>query len=571
MMMFFSIMNLYAQKNHLLIIVSNDSSEKIIRKSHPMLKHNSAIEAGQAAGDLLFDLYQRGYITASIDSTYSDSLSTKIWLYTGPEFRFISLRKGNLDKFLMNEANFKEKYYEFKTFKYDELIRLSEKLLKYCENNGYPFATFNLDSIEVSDSCVSAAVRFEKNNRIEIDSIVVKGNARLSRSYIYNYLGIKPGSLYNESLLAGVSRKMRELPFASEIKPFEIVFTPEHAKLYLYMAKKKASVFNGVLGIAPNDKTSGKLLLTGELKLSLLNSFGRGELIDLQWRSISKGTQDLKINLAYPYLFSTPFGLNYKFMLFKKDTSYLTMSHNIGVQFFFRGNNYVKAVADIYRSDLLSTDGLETATVLPEYADIALNLFGLETRFENFDYKINPRKAYYIHFSGGAGIKTIKKNQKINPLLYDSLKLKTTQFKLFFQAGMFIPLIRKTTLWLASENAGIINKTIFTNELFKLGGMYSLRGFDEESIPVSFYSMLTVEFRYLFERNSYLCAFWNGAYYERNTYNSYTHDMPYGFGLGVAFDTKIGMFILNYALGSEHGQPILLKQSKIHFGFMNTF
>jgi len=560
-----------AQKNVRLNVVCSNEANKIIKKSHVAKYYNSKEDAVSGARELLYNLYGQGYLTANIDSIKADSLKINVFLYVGEKYTYQSLRKGNLDKYLANEINFKESNFDGKHFDYNDLLKTSEKLLSYCENNGYPFAEFKLDSVKVSGDKIDAAICFNKNNKITVDSIILKGNSKLARGYLYNYLSVKPGNIYNESLISRIDKKLRDLPFVNVVKPCEILFTENNAKVFLYLDKKKASSFYGIIGVLPNNQTTGKILINGELKLTLLNSFGRGELIDLNWRSISKGTQDLKIALSYPFLFATPFGINYKFTLFKQDTTYITLNHNIGIQYYFSGNNFLKVFAEIYSSDLLSGSGLETLTVLPDYADISSNLFGIEASRENFDYRLNPRKGYLLHFSGAGGIKKIKKNSSINSALYDSIRLKSSQFKFLINGKLFVPLFRKMTILFNSDNGYVINNTIFENELFKLGGLNSLRGFDEESIRVSYFNLLSCEFRYLFERNSFAALFFNAAYYEKNTYNSFVHDIPYGFGAGVSFDSKIGMFSIYYALGSQFGQPVLFKQSKIHFGYTNNF
>ncbi len=562
---------LAAQRNVHLKIVITDSAQAISLKKGQAKLFSSKEEAIGAAQNLLLSYLKAGYLAASIDSLIVDSLHVRALFHVGDIYQNIRLRKGNLDKYLMNEVGFKEKSYRDKTFRYEEILKLSEKLIGYCEDNGYPFASFALDSVLIGDDRVEAAIHFEKHHKITVDSIVMKGNGRISRGYIYHYIGIKPGHLYDESQVERIDSRLRELAFGNEVKPSEVLFTEDKARVYIYLDKKKASRFYGVLGVLPNNRTTGKVLINGELKLSLLNAFGHGEFIDLDWRSISKGTQDLKINLAYPYLFGTPFGINYKFILFKKDTSYLTVEHNIGVQYFFSGQNYVKAFADIYSSRLLSSTGFETMTVLPDFADVRANLFGAEINIEKYNYKPNPTRGHAIYFSAAAGVKKISRNDAIQAALYDSIALKSTQVKMVFNGSVYVPMFKKTTLLLNSDNGYLINHSLFDNELFRFGGLRSLRGFDEESLRASYFSTVLVELRYLFERNSFFAVFFNGAYYEKRTQKSFVHDTPYGFGAGAAFDTKIGMFSIYYALGSEFSQAISFKQGKIHFGFTNTF
>ena len=50
-----------------------------------------------------------------------------------------------------------------------------------------------------------------------------------------------------------------------------------------------------------------------------------------------------------------------------------------------------------------------------------------------------------------------------------------------------------------------------------------------------------------------------------------TSDFPFGIGAGINFETKAGIFGLNYALGSQNNNPLSIKNAKIHFGYVNYF
>ena len=48
-------------------------------------------------------------------------------------------------------------------------------------------------------------------------------------------------------------------------------------------------------------------------------------------------------------------------------------------------------------------------------------------------------------------------------------------------------------------------------------------------------------------------------------------DRPFGVGAGISFDTRAGIFSLNYAIGKQFNNPIDFKTAKIHFGFVSVF
>lgn len=52
----------------------------------------------------------------------------------------------------------------------------------------------------------------------------------------------------------------------------------------------------------------------------------------------------------------------------------------------------------------------------------------------------------------------------------------------------------------------------------------------------------------LFEQNSSVVLFTEAAWYENNSVKNYITDIPYSAGAGINFETKAGIFSLNYAL-----------------------
>jgi outer membrane protein assembly factor BamA len=519
---------------------------------------------------VLLACYDNAYLLAGYDSIFSDSLTAKAFLSFGEQYRWAKLRKGNVDEGVLSEIGFREKLYANKPVNYKSVRRIRERLIRYYENNGYPFASVKLDSIEISGNMISAALSLEKHTEEKIDSVIIKGSAKIAPVYIYNYLGIKPKDRYNEAQLVKVNARLRELPFITMSKPSTVIFTDRYNKLTLFLDKKRASQFDGILGILPDNKT-GKVLFTGDVRLKLQNGLSHGELIELNWRRLQTQTQDLKVHIVYPFILRTPFGVDYNFKLYKKDTTYLDVNQNVGLQYLLIGGNFLKVFYSNKTSNLLSTKGLEYATTLPAYADVRVNMYGIGLRYEKLDYRLNPRRGFTVTVNASAGTKHIKQNANLNPVAYENLKLNSAQYNADLEGALFFPLASRSTVMLGNQTAFLYSETMFQNELFRIGGLKSLRGFDEESIFASTYSIMTLEYRFILEQNSYIYLFGDGAWYENNNVKEYVTDQPFGFGAGISFETKAGIFSINYALGKQFSNPIALKSGKIHFGIVNYF
>lgn len=535
--------------------------------------HGSSAVRQKEYVKILSQLRQQGHLNARFDSIVDrDTLTQTAYLSTGRVYQWGILEQGNVDDFIIRKVDFNEKIYDQKPIYYKRVGRLMERILRYCENNGYPFASVKLDSIQIKDNTISGKLNLEKNKLYEIDSVIIKGDAKIKEAYIYNYLDIKPGDVYNEALIRKIKVRLQELPFVTETQSAQAAFFEDKVKLYLYLDNKKASQFDGILGVLP-DNITGKVVITGDLKLKLQNSFGRGELIDINWRKLQPRTQDLKAQFVYPFLFSTPFGIDLKLELYKRDTLYLNLNRVAGVQFLLSGNNYIKAFYEARSTNLLSTIQYQNTTNvlnLP-FIDVSTNLYGLGYNLEKLDYRYNPRRGFAMNATGRVGNKRIRRNGGIPSEAYDGIQLRTLQASGELLFDYFIPIPRRSTVNLGLNSAYLWNEQLFDNELYRIGGLRTLRGFDEESINANLYSILTAEYRYLLERNSYLSVFYDWAYYEKITAADRVIDRPYGFGAGINFETPIGIFSLSYAVGKQFNNPIQFRAAKIHFGFVNRF
>ena len=517
-----------------------------------------------------FSLVNEGFITASLDSLQHDSLNYKAFISIGKKFTWVNLMYNQIHEDVITKLGYNEHFFSKRPFKYNELAQLMEKLISYYENNGYPFALAKLDSIQIDSQQISAHLIIEKNIYIQLDSLIIEGNAAINEKFLTRYLNIKNGMPYNEASFQSISKKINQLPFLFETKPAILKLTNKQNKLFLFLDKKNASQFDGIVGILPDEK--GKTIFTGDVKIKLVNAvLKNGETFDINWRRLQTETQDLKARVIYPYLFGLPIGVDYNIKLYKKDTTFIDVGNTLAFNYYYSGLNYIKTFYKQRNANLISTSGLIALTVLPEYADITTKSYGLGFFYEKLDYKFNPKKGISINTQGSIGSRIIKKNPKLNDAAYTNVALNSSQYQLEGDVIGFIKLYKNNILKLSAQYATLFGNTIYKNELYRIGGLRTLRGFDEESIYASTYFIPTIEYRFLFEKNSNLFVFIEGAWYENKSNNLNIKDTPIGLGAGINFDTKAGIFNLGYALGNQFGNGFDLRTGKIHAGLTALF
>lgn len=534
-------------------------------------------------------LQAKGFVNASMDSIFFDTTSARLVLYIGEQYKWAHINIASADPQVLSVSGWNGKIFSNKPMNFEQLRGFQENMLIYLENNGYPFAKIYLDSISLIEDSVNASLMIDKGPFYKIDSIRVYGNAKISNTFLQHYLDIPNGSVYNREKLLRISKKIRELSFVEEEQPSNMSLLGTGSVLNLYLKQRRSSQVNAIIGFLPNNDqlSSKKLLITGEANINLQNAFGGGEALGLNWQQLQVKSPRLNIFYRHPYLFNSPLGVDFSFDMLRKDSSYLNINLNLGARYVLSESQSGKIFLQ-HLQTIVSQGGINEAQViasktLPDIADVSSLGLGVEFEKNKTNYRFNPRSGYLFNIGGSGGTKKIKKNNEILELkdpsdpsfdfegLYDTVKLKSYQLRLLGAVAKYFPVGKQGTFKTAINSGTILSDNIYRNELFQIGGYKMLRGFDEESEYLSQYVVGTFEYRYLIGLNSFFFGFVDGGWGRNNSHSSkYTHTYI-GTGLGLALETKAGIFNLAWAVGKRDDTQFNLRQSKIHFGFVNYF
>jgi hypothetical protein len=274
--------------------------------------------------------------------------------------------------------------------------------------------------------------------------------------------------------------------------------------------------------------------------------------------------------------------MNFNFDLLKKDSSYVNIAILLGAAYAVSSRQTGSVFIQRLTTNLLTVDtsSVKNNRKLPPEADVSSVNLGVNYEWLTTDYRFNPRKGNEFQVMASAGTKTIRKNNVIVKLsdpsfdfdkLYDTFQLKSYQFRMKLKAAHYFPIGRGATFKTAFNGGWFQSPSIFRNELFQIGGYKLLRGFDEESIFSSAYGVGNAEYRYLLGQNSFLSAFVDYGISTNNASLNKVNNKFLGAGVGMAFETKAGIFNITYAAGKRDEQKFNLRQSKIHLGYVNYF
>jgi len=508
--------------------------------------------------ELQYEAYKHGYLTFSIDTISTiDSLHTVIKGAVGPAFRQIDFAISPETKTLLRKLGILPRTISSTKANPLEISRLLKQILSTLENNGYPFAKVSLNKLEIDGDYIKTMLVVEKNALVHWTAIHIVGEKiNISERFIANYLHVEVEKFFSQEDVNLIPLRLKQINYIKQTKPAELLFTEEGAELYLYLESKPVSLFNGTVGLQQNP-VKLTYQLTGDLRLKLQNTLKHGELFDFNWRSIQPGSPQLKIQLSYPYLFNTPFGIDGQFQLFKRDSTFLELKSTAGINYFLSAGNTLKAFYRNYSSSVLGSTTTNT-----NFGSVKSNQYGLSLTHQTIDYLPNPQRGFIWMIEGSAGQRNVRKDTVVSKSLLFSGKL---------HIETYLSLGKRHVVKLASISETYYTSQVQQNELMRFGGNLSQRGFLEDELLATTRTTATIEYRFLLDRNSYFFGFFDQSWYERNLNSGYLNDHPLGFGAGISFGTNIGIFSLTYALGQQQNNPILLRDSKIHFGYVAYF
>jgi hypothetical protein len=406
---------------------------------------------------------------------------------------------------------------------------------------------------------------------IVFDSLRISGYDGVKTKYLMTHLGIYRGKPYEEKLITEIPNKLNLLSFISMREIPEITITNGKCDIILNLDQNKVSVFDGILGVLPSQKDDGGVLITGQLNLDLRNLFASGKRLALEWQSYDANSQLLDVTYFHPNLFSTPINVQGDFNLLKQDTTFINRELALEFSLLSNSSNKIGFRTEFISSRLISTLGLEDITELPQNTDYNLNYYGLNYHVNRFNDITSPTKGWGLLLNGLVGQKKIIENPTLSDDVYNGVDLKTIQYTLTGEFEKFWS-IYKNILFRTKFSGGYLNgDNLFQSDLFRIGGLRSLRGFNENQFYTTGYGIANLEFRAMFSGETYFLLFFDQAVLSDDFEMDGEIQFPFGTGAGFSFNTKAGIFNFIFALGKSNQQEFGINYSKIHFGYLSRF
>lgn len=514
----------------------------------PRKEHLDSLALYRYTNEYVRDLRSKGYWLASLDSMKWDQDTVFCYFYQGRKFDKVRMvvDPNEKDDLRAKESTIRD---------VQQASQFLDEQIVWYENHGYPFAAALIDSSKLVDDVLLLYLQIDPGMYITYDSIQVAPGDILSGKFLSQYLQLGYDRAYDESKINQISRRIENLPAVS-LESIESHFRLQKAEVALELKQEKVNRFDGVLGLVPAGDDNEKVQLTGELNLSLKNLFHSAKEFDLHWEKYTDNSQSLEASYLHPAFLGTPLDLYLSYDQLKEDSLFSNRNLVAGLDFYTGG--WIR-----WRVSYQNQLGNELNDESDSSGNFTIDYYGLSVNGWRVDSRQHPKKGQLFSLSAQVGQKEIRKDTVANRNI--------TQYKAEVSLKTHHKIARRSVIYGALAAGWLQSDELYLNDLFRLGGLRSIRGFNENAFYAGEYVRGSLEWRFYIEEYSYLVAFFDQGILSYGIESGRYSDQPSGLGFGMQFDTAAGSFQLLYGLGRRDGQEFSFDSSKIHFGYSALF
>jgi len=522
-----------------------------------IIKNSTPLKLTGYLNKKLEELRYEGYWTARIaDSLYIDDTNL-VMIETGGKMAAASVSVESLPEGWKSAI---ERQLNLENVLLDELstAQIANEIIEYAQNHGYPFANVWFELDETDESALK--VKIDKGPEFRILEVQFDEEIRITTAFLMNYLGLKKGELFNYDNVRDIPQKLSGLSYLRLTDDPRLSFSDiGNVRIWLSLENQKVSNIDGIIGVAPGSSSTGGTLITGELDFNLRNPFSRGTSLDFSFEKFQASSQRIDLAFAYPYMFSSALGTDFNFNLERLDTLYANLNTRLGFSYYLSGNSRIMAFFTRQNSYPIGSGG----DISGIYKNVNISHYGLLLEYRRLDYVPNPSKGLEVVLEGSAG-------RKLE--LQDEIELTNTVYRATIDLSYHLRLSRLFSLVYLNQTIFNIDSTFSNGQVKWIGGLSTLRGFNEGAIPAKDHMIQSIEMRLLTDRNSHAKLFYDLGFVSQVNQNGAVRSRTYsGAGIGYSFKTGPGLFAINYAVALSQESGIAFSDGKVHFGFISYF
>ena len=526
----------FGQKNELILVAKDTIQNRIVSEIYQTKKHLQKKDALDEIDRILQQVKKRGFFTARIDSISKTNKELIAYLDLGKKINEIIIvtKKDNTNGIIDSGID----SIKIKTREFSDL---TNQLLEQIDRKGNSFSEITYVNPLLKNDTLFLEMKISNSSSRKIDKVITRGYEDFPKKFITKYFLIDKNTVFSKKKLNQVSALSNKLDFIKEKKAPEVLFKKDSTHLYLFLDKIGTSSFDGLVNFSSKENGKG-LLLNGNLDLKLNNTFNTGEKFEIIWNKVSDEKTDFKINSYVPYILNSKFSTTLEFYLYRQDSTFINTNFELKTDYSINQKSHASILYSSEKSNyLLNISNNDLAS----YSNYFIGL--------GYELKKSSTSNLYKYKNG------LNLNLTIGKRKTDTESI--NQLKFHFSAFANVQINNRGYLNIKNESGLLTSKNYLLNELFRIGGANSIRGYNEQSIFTNGYSYSNIEFRYSLDTSSYLYSITDLGIYKENTTNKIKKLL--GIGAGYQFRINNNLVNLGYVISTNSSTNAKLNSSRL--------
>lgn len=485
-----------------------------------------------------------GYFSVQIQKFLTTNDTTKVTFSLGDKIETAYLSVDSTHIKLLKKFNLKNRILKITASNLENTLK---EITQQLDANGFSFAETSLKNPFVKDRVLFADLQIVSSKKRTINSVIIKGYKKFPKTFVNHFLKIDAQTVFNKSKLKEISKRLEAVSFVRQTKPIEILFKKDSTLVYLYLKKEQKNSFDGLVNF--NSDASGALQLNGHLDLKLQNVLNRGEALTLLWNRFDQERQALNLKTHIPFLYNSPLSSGFEFSLYKQDSTFLNTEFKTDFSLFLNQSTQLAIHYD-YNASKIITAAVNSPTT---------------TAFKS--------QFVGVSFQHEVPMNDVFSSQKTQLLISPKVGQRTAnsqtenQLKIKLLASYIFEFDKRNSLYIANHSGYLNSKSFLQNEMYRIGGEKSIRGFNAQSLFATKYAFFNVAYRFLVSKKSFIYTITDfGQFKDLNASKK-----ALSIGAGYQFLTNNSQVNLHYALGKINNQPFDYKTSTLNVNFITYF
>ncbi|MDP8229244.1 MAG: POTRA domain-containing protein [Candidatus Electryoneaceae bacterium] len=430
-------------------------------------------------------------------------------------------------------------------------------LLNDLTDNGYPFAVVTLvpSKVRNCDGYVSADVTFqvERGPFIRLRDIDFTGNRMTRKRLLMLESRLMRGSMFRQSDIERAIDRLERLSYIRYVGPIKLYnASPGVATVSIPVVERKVNSLSGILSVDPSNNKP-----TGELQVEFGNLLGTGRRLQFGWFGLNPQRHGIQLGYREPWLFGKPWHASFDLERWEQDSLSIITRYRVGLDWEPFDRMIGSGIVTDETINAVQEDDSGSQAVWME----------LCVTVDRFNHRWNPTDGYQLSFRSARGLRwwddRMSQNRSVNNLNRETMTVQAVHRMIRFDANKPQGIL----FWKLSVE-DLSGSGVVREDLIRIGGIGSIRGYAEENYLVRGIVCGTMELRWRPDVDGYFGLSADFGHIHRYDPQLYVPKRNLAsVGITAMITTTAGRLGLNLALAN--GEPIT--KARLHIKLTGWF